>query len=246
MVDWLPADWPAPPGVRAGVSLRGGGVSEGPFASLNLGAHVGDDADRVAENRRRLCASLALPAEPAWLTQVHGTGIVHLDGEPASGPADAAVTGRPGVVCAVLTADCLPVVLARRDGARVGVAHAGWRGLCDGVLEAAVAAVAEPGEPPELVAWLGPAIAQHSYEVGGEVREAFVERDPLAAACFAANERGRWQADLYGLARRRLAAAGVGRVYGGGRCTHTEVGAFFSYRRDGQCGRMATLIWLES
>lgn len=240
MADWIAADWDAPPGVCAGVSLRTGGASEGPFASLNLGAHVGDAADSVAENRRRLRAQSGAPAEPGWLRQVHGTGVVSLPGKSVP-EADAAVTREPGVVCAVLTADCLPVVLARRDGRAVGVAHAGWRGLAAGVLEATVAALGGG----ELVAWFGPAISQPAFEVGDEVRAAFVAQDPASSACFETNAAGRWQADLYGLARRRLRHAGVFEVGGGGHCTYAERERFFSYRRDGQCGRMATLVWRD-
>jgi len=241
MADWLAADWPALPGVHAGTTLRGGGVSTGHYRSLNLGAHVGDEPARVAENRARLRRTLALPSEPHWLEQVHGRTVARLPEDSGAGPSDAAVTRQPGIVCAVLTADCLPVVLARRDGRAVGVAHAGWRGLKDGVLEAAVNALGGG----EIIAWLGPAISPAAYEVGDDVREAFVAGDPADGSRFAANPRGRWQADLYGLARRRLAAAGVGEVYGGGFCTLTDEARFFSYRRDGQCGRMATFAWIE-
>jgi YfiH family protein len=239
-------DWPAPPGVRAFVTERGGGVSTGAYASLNLGLHVGDDPDSVAENRRRLRRLAGLPAEPAWLAQVHGTRIVDLDALEAAAPpeADGAVASRAGAVCAIMTADCLPVLLADRGGSRVGAAHAGWRGLAGGVLAAAVAAMRTP--PERLVAWLGPAIGPAAYEVGDDVRSAFVRADPLAAACFAANPRGRWQADLYALARRSLAAAGVEAVYGGGFCTFAETDRFFSHRRQAPCGRLATLIWRSS
>lgn len=235
-------DWEAPATVAAAATTRAGGVSDGPYAALNLGAHVGDDPAAVAENRRRLAAALDLPGEPAWLAQVHGTRVVQArpGGSPAE--ADAAVTREPGVVCAVLTADCLPVLLASRGGDEVAAVHAGWRGLADGVVAAALDAMETP--PAELLAWLGPAIAQPAFEVGGEVRERFLRRDPVNAAFFAANDRGRWQADLAGLARRELEAAGV-MVSGGGFCTHDEAERFFSYRRDGDCGRQATLIWIR-
>jgi len=232
--------WPAPANVRAWVTERG---SPGRYGSLNLATHVGDDPAAVSENRTRLRAALDLPAEPRWLTQVHGTHVVDLDRE-APGAADGAVTARPGVVCAVLTADCLPVLLCDRAGRRVGVAHAGWRGLSSGVLEAAIAAFGDA--PQQVVAWLGPAIGQAAYEVGTDVRDAFVMRRPAAAGRFTPNGRGRWQADLYGLARDALAAAGVGCVHGGGFCTYTEAERFFSHRREAPCGRMATLIWLDS
>ena len=232
--------WPAPPTVRAWVTERG---SAARYGTLNLAAHVGDDLGAVTRNRRRLRLGLRLPAEPRWLTQVHGTRVVDLDREEA-GAADGAVTARPGVVCAVLTADCLPVLLCNRPGTRVGVAHAGWRGLLDGVLPAAVAAFGTA--PGDLVAWLGPAIGQAAYEVGADVRDAFTARSPGAERRFDANRRGRWQADLYGLARDALAAAGVGSVHGGAFCTYTEAERFFSHRREAPCGRMATLIWLDS
>lgn len=233
--------WPAaPPNVRAWVTERG---SPARYGTLNLATHVGDDPNAVAANRRRLRAALGLPAEPQWLEQVHGTRILDLDRD-AVGAADGAVTARPGVVCAVLTADCLPVLLCERAGSRVGVAHAGWRGLLNGVLPAAVAAFG--GAPNALAAWLGPAIGQAAFEVGADVRDAFVARTPAAEGRFVRNNRGRWQADLYGLARDALATAGVGSIHGGGFCTYTEAERFFSHRREAPCGRMATLIWLAS
>jgi YfiH family protein len=237
------ADWTAPPGVHAIVTTRIGGVSTGAKASFNLAAHVGDDPAAVAENRRRLRAALDLPAEPLWLRQVHGTAVVVHDGTaPREPEADAAVTFDPGRVLAVLTADCLPVVLASRDGRRLGVAHAGWRGLAGGVLEATVAALGVPGD--DLVAWLGPAISRAAFEVGDEVRAAFVDVDPATATAFVANARGRWQADLYALARRRLGCLGVREISGGGDCTYALAEAWFSFRRDRDCGRMATVAWL--
>lgn len=266
------ADWPAPARVKAWVSVRDGGISHAPYSTLNLGTHVGDEPDAVAENRRRLAATLGLPAEPNWLTQVHGRRIVDLD-EQWSGSADGAVTGRTGVVCAVLTADCLPVLLAERNGSRVGIAHAGWRGLAAGVLEAAVAAMNTP--PAELLVWLGPAIGPDAYEVGDDVRTAFVDADADAdadaaaiadagadadadaaaiadagadadaAMAFRPNARGRWQADLYALARMRLQQLGVTSIHGGGSCTYSEPERFFSHRREAPCGRMASLIWLS-
>ena len=235
------ASWPAPSCVHAWVSGRVGGVSAALYSTLNLAAHVGDEPHAVAENRRRLAASLRLPSEPNWLTQVHGSRVVDLD-EPWSGPADGAVSGRAGVVCAVLTADCLPVLLADRTGNRVGIAHAGWRGLACGVLEAVVAAMGTP--PAELLVWLGPAIGPRAYEVGDDVRAAFVDSGAGAASAFHPNERGRWQADLYALARMRLTRLGVAAIYGGGSCTYSEPEQFFSHRREAPCGRMASLIWL--
>ncbi len=236
-------EWPAPANVRAWVTERAGGVGTGGYATLNLATHVGDDPRHVAANRARLRTALALPAEPAWLEQVHGTNVLDLDGDGLAA-ADGAVTGRTGTVCAVLTADCLPVLLCDRRGRRAGVAHAGWRGLLHGVLPAAVRRLGVPAE--DVLAWLGPAIGPAAYEVGRDVRDAYLAASPGAAARFAANDRGRWQADLYGLARDSLAAAGVREVHGGGFCTFGERERFFSHRREAPCGRMATLIWLAA
>lgn len=241
---WLTPEWPAPARVRALSTGRAGGVSEGRYASLNLAAHVGDAPAAVAENRARLRAAAALPAEPMWLEQVHGTRLRDLDVPTDLAPADAAVTRRPGRVCAILTADCLPVLLASEHGTLVAAAHAGWRGLAAGVLEGTIAALGVP--PGSLLAWLGPAIGRAHFEVGPEVREAFLARDAGAAAAFIANRgRGRFLADLEALARRRLEAAGVRRIFGGGRCTFADARHYYSYRRDGTTGRQATLIWLE-
>lgn len=241
MRDWLAADWPAPRGVVAGCTYRTGGISSGLFESLNLGAHVGDDAALVRENRQRFLRRCDLPREPVWLNQVHGAAVA-VDPVALSMPkADAILTRQPNTVCAVLTADCLPVVIAAEDGSEVAAAHAGWRGLCRGVLEATVCEFEQP--PSALLAWLGPAISQSAFEVGDEVRAAFVRHDEGAGASFRHNSRGRWQADLYALARLRLAAAGVERMYGGEYCTYSESGRFFSYRRDGQCGRMASFVF---
>jgi hypothetical protein len=237
-------DWPIPAGVRAAFTLRTGGVSKPPFDSFNIGSRVDDEAFAVEENRRQLRERLALPTEPAWLTQVHGCRVADLDAKDSDGaaaPADAEVTRGTGRVCAIQVADCMPVLFASADGAAIGAAHAGWRGLAGGVLESVVQAMRAP--PQQLLAWLGPAIGQRHFEVGEEVRAAFLAADPAAATAFAPNPQGRWQCDLYGLARRRLAALGVERIYGGLWCTYADAGRFFSYRRDGRCGRMAALIW---
>lgn len=238
-------DWPAAPRVCALSSTRAGGSSRGCYASLNLGAHVGDAPAAVAANRRRLGAAAGLPAEPVWLEQVHGTDVVRLDAAAASTDAplraDAAWTTQPGVVCCVMTADCLPVLLCDAAGTRVGIAHAGWRGLAGGVIEATVEAMGGTG----LLAWLGPAISQPAYEVGDDVRDACIGRDTAADTAFAANANGRWQADLYALARQRLGHVGIDRVYGGEFCTYTDSRRFFSHRREAPCGRMATMIWLD-
>jgi YfiH family protein len=235
-------DWPLPPGVRALQTTRVGGASSGPWAGFNLGDHVGDDPAAVAANRAALARRL--PAMPVWLAQVHGTAVAAIDSiaDGASPPAaDAAVARRAGRVCAVMTADCLPLLFCARDGSAVAAAHAGWRGLCAGVIEATVAAMDVPAE--RLTVWLGPAIGPQAFEVGGEVREAFVARDATAVSAFARGEGGRWLADLYGLARQRLAALGIVDVFGGGECTFSDAARYFSYRRDGVSGRMATLIW---
>lgn len=239
--EWMVPDWPAPPNVRAAFTLRTGGVSVGEYASWNLASHVGDEADAVAENRRRLRAALALPSEPVWLTQVHGHTVASLPGrQPAT--ADSAVTFTAGPVCAVLVADCLPVLFASRSGDRIGIAHAGWRGLAAGVIEATVQALG--GDPAELIAWLGPSIGPEAFEVGAEVRDALVAQRPDAASAFRAGRPGKWFADLPALARQRLYACGLREFHGGGRCTVTESAHFYSYRRDGQTGRMAALAWL--
>jgi YfiH family protein len=234
-------EWPAPPGVRAVQTLRTGGCSPAPWESFNLGDHVGDAPCRVAANRAELRAML--PGEPCWLRQVHGIRVVDAASVEGVPEADAAFTRQPGTVCAVMTADCLPVLFCDRSGSVVAAAHAGWRGLLAGVLEATVGAMDVP--PGELLAWFGPAIGAQRFEVGDEVRAAFVARDPAGAAAFRALDGGKWLADIYTLARQRLAAAGVAAVFGGGGCTVGDSARFFSYRRDGTTGRMATLIWLD-
>lgn len=243
-MDLIRPDWPAPSRVRALFTTREGGISQGPYAGLNLGTHVGDDPVAVAENRRRLVVSEGLPGEPLWLEQVHGTEVVVAASLPATPPrADAAVTQESGLVLSVMTADCLPVLLCDTEGQVIATAHAGWRGLCDGVLERTVAAMQL--DPERLLAWLGPAIGPSAFEVGAEVRAAFLARDAGAASAFVA--RGdKYLADLYRLARQRLAACGLGAVYGGGDCTFGDAARFYSYRRDGQTGRMAGLIWLAA
>ncbi len=247
-LEWLTPQWPAPKAVRALSTLRGGGVSLPPYASLNLGAHVGDEAAAVLDNRRRLRIAAELPAEPAWLSQVHGARVLDLDAPGASGdgtlgPADAAVTRCPGRICAILAADCLPVLFAADSGEAVGAAHAGWRGLAGGVIEATVQALGVP--PPTLLAWLGPAIGPRHFEIGPEVRDELLKGDAGAEAAFTANARGRFMADLGALARRRLVRLGIERTYGGGECTYSQSAKYFSHRRDGQTGRQASLIWIK-
>jgi len=245
----LQPQWPAPKSVRAACTLRGGGASVGCYASLNLSAAVGDDAGAVADNRRRVRAALGLRSEPLWLQQVHGIRVVDADafgdsnGASALPQADGAITRVPGRVLAVQVADCMPVLLARSDGGAVAAAHAGWRGLAAGVLEAAVTALG--GAEADLLAWLGPAIGREHFEVGDEVRLAFCEREARAAAAFQRNARGRWQCDLHQLAQQRLQTAGVVSIHGERRCTFTERDSFYSFRRDGVTGRIAALIWME-
>lgn len=246
-------EWPAPRGVRAVTTRRhGAGVSPPPFAQFNLGnrhAADGDQPAHVEQNRALLQAGLALPGAPHWLRQVHGTTVLRFDAAAPAGAsepvADAAVTSVPGVVLAILTADCLPVVLAARDGREVGAAHAGWRGLADGMLEATVAAMHTP--PSGLIAWLGPAAGPADYEIGEDVHHAFVGQDPRAASAFTSTRPGHWKVDLYALARQRLHAVGMAAdaIYGGTLSTIADPD-LFSHRRDRRTGRMATLAWIEA
>lgn len=274
---WLDADWPPPPGVRAMTTTRHGlGVSQAPFDTFNLGTRCGDAVDAALQNRRQLGAALALPSPPRWLRQVHGVDVVRITPSqpppslrerggvllaPSLSPqakgrggegfalaepeADASVTSTPGIVLAILTADCLPVVFAAKDGSEVAVAHAGWRGLAAGVLEATVAAMHT--SPADVVAWLGPCAGRQAYEIGSEVFDAFVSRDPRAAAAFAATRPGHWRVDLSMLARQRLVDGGlhVTDIHGGGLCTISDPARFFSHRRDGRSGRIATLAWIQ-
>ncbi len=240
---WFVPDWPAPPAVGALVTTRAVGVSQGPYRGCNLGDHVGDAPAAVAANRAALLATLGGAGPVLWLDQVHGTTVVGASAWRPGVAADAAWCDRPGPVCAVLTADCLPVLLCARDGSAVAAAHAGWRGLAAGVLEATVAALGR--DPAELLAWFGPAIGAAAYEVDAPVREAFVGEDPGAGDAFDATRPGHWRADLYALARRRLAALGVDEVHGGGLCTASDAARFYSHRRDGVTGRMASLVWLR-
>jgi YfiH family protein len=242
-MEFIIPDWPAPANVRAVTSTRLGGVSLPPYDSLNLGDHVGDAPLAVAQNRRRLGDELGLPAEPRWLSQVHGTRCCDASLISAGIEADALFAARPGVVCAVLTADCLPLLLCDVAGERVAAVHAGWRGLLNGVIENSVRKMGAGGE---VLAWLGPAIGPAAFEVGEEVRAAFVSHDAHAAEAFVAAGEGKWLADIYRLARQRLAASGIARVYGGELCTYADGERFYSYRRDGRTGRLASLIWMDN
>lgn len=243
MNDWITPDWPAPSNVKALFTTRNGGGSSAPYASLNLGDHVGDDPLTVKQNRALLCRFL--PGKPGWLKQVHGTESVDLDEHDctSSCESDGAFSRRPGVICAVLVADCLPVLLCDRAGTVVAVIHAGWRGMAEGIIERTVSAIGTLNSP--LIAWLGPAIGPDHFEVGEEVRKAFIERDEKSALAFISRNNDKWLANLFLLARQRLTNAGVAEIYGGGECTFSDPARFFSYRRDGKTGRMAGLIWLE-
>lgn len=251
MLPLIKADWPAPPHVHAVVSTRAGGVSAAPWDSLNLGTHVTDDAASVQENRARLLTALQAIApcsEPQWLNQVHGVVVAAAEKHAARRcdyvpDADATFTSEKGLPCVVMTADCLPVFFTDKAGSQVAVAHAGWRGLCDGVLEATLAKFPDKSE---VLAWMGPAIGPEKFEVGDEVRTAFMAQQAEAENCFRPGAAaGKWLADIYALARLRLSAAGVQAVYGGGFCTVTDTARFFSYRRDGKTGRMASVIWIS-
>jgi len=244
--EWIVPDWPAPPNVRAIVSTRfGPGVSKPPFDAFNLGARCGDDPEAVAENRARLIDALSLSAPPCWLRQVHGTNVARFEAAvDEESEADAAVTRTPGVALVILTADCLPVLFCAEDGSEIAAAHAGWRGSSAGVLENTLGAMQAPRE--KFLAWLGPAIGPKSYEVGEEVRDAFLANDSQAADAFTPTRPGHWHCDLYALARQRLRAAGVTRIFGGGFDTFADP-SFYSYRRDGaRSGRFATLVWLKT
>ncbi len=237
-------DWPAPNRVRAYSTTRCGGVSMAPFKSLNLGDHVGDDPAAVAANRQHLCEALQLPSKPFWLRQVHGTVVYQLTDMDEGGiEADGSFTRQLNRVCVVMTADCLPLLLCDREGSVVAAVHAGWRGLYAGIIEQAVTQLGV--SPSRLMAWLGPAIGAQAFEVGSEVREAFLQHDVAANEAFIQKDSDHWLADLYLLARQRLRQSGVQAIYGGEFCTYYDPQKFFSYRRDVQTGRMATLIYLK-
>ena len=231
-------DWPAPANVRAFTTTRAGGYSKGPFSSLNLGPYCGDDPLTVRRNRDELV--LQLPVEPPWLKQVHGKRVISYSrAAAAEAEADGLVSSSPGQVCAVLTADCLPVLFCNRSGSQVAAAHAGWRGLAQGVLQSTISKMNEA--PQEVITWLGPAIGPNKYEVGEEVRRAF----PAEQEQYFTKTGDRWLLDLYGVARHLLSQLGITEIYGGQYCTFSDSERFFSYRRDGNCGRMASVIWLE-
>ncbi|MDX8386064.1 MAG: peptidoglycan editing factor PgeF [Gallionella sp.] len=234
-------DWPAPKHVRALQTTRQGGISKAPYDTFNLGLHVGDDPVRV--NRNRMMLSSVMQSEPVWLEQVHGTIVANADMASCHVQADACIARQRGSVCVVMTADCLPVLLCDTQGSVVGAAHAGWKGLAAGVIEATVEAM--DAVPQNLMAWLGPAINQQAFEVGDDVRDAFISVHSQTSSAFVSGQHGKWLADIYALARLRLNELGITEVYGGGDCTFSESDKYFSYRRDGVTGRMGTFIWLE-
>ena len=238
-MNWLKADWPAPDFIKAGITLRQGGVSVKPYDSFNLATHVGDELAVVNQNR----AMLDVPGTPQWLEQVHSTQAVLLPNEATIPKADAAYTSEKNIVCTVMTADCLPLLITDQQGSCVAAIHAGWRGLCDGIVEATIKKL--PAEPESLLVWLGPAIGPDVYEVGEEVYDAFTKAEPEAKQAFTTTTKGHWLFDIYQLAKLRLNKMGVSHIYGGEHCTLSEEEQFFSYRRDGVTGRMASLIWID-
>jgi len=235
-------NWPAPANIKALQTTRTGGLSYPPYDSLNFGDHVGDDALIVAGNRQLL--NPFVPTEPLWLKQTHSTIAVNAALTSCLPEADAAYSKQKNVVCAVMTADCLPILICDKDGSAVAAVHAGWKGLLDGVIESTIKALEIP--PQNLLVWLGPAIGPNAFEVGRDVYDGFIQRDPDSVYAFARqNTTDKWLADIYQLARLRLKYSGVTQIYGGDYCTYTDQEQFFSFRRDGDTGRMATLIWFE-
>lgn len=240
---FLMPDWPAPSNVHALVTLRTGGYSMGPYTSFNLAAHTGDDPETVSKNRELLRTCFRLPSEPVWLQQVHGNRMIGADSDTGCTEADGSWTRVPGMVCAVMTADCLPVLICNQKGSMVAAAHAGWRGLHRGIVTNAVSMF--KSDPAELIVWLGPAIGPQAFEVGAEVVRSFTESNPGNESAFKKTDDRHWLCDLYALARLELASLGVTTVYGGNQCTYTDELRFYSYRRDSVTGRMASIIWLE-
>lgn len=241
--EFIIPDWPAPENIRAFVSTRKGGYSQSPFDGFNLGDHVDDDPEAVKKNRQLLKETLSLPGDPVWLEQIHTTNVVNAAKVNGTVRADASCTVQKNTVCVVMTADCLPVFFCSEDGSEVAVAHAGWRGLAAGVLEATVEKLNSPTR--EIMAWLGPAIGHEYFEVGEEVRDEFMQQNLETESLFKKNKNGKWLADIYSLARVRLEQVGVKKISGGGFCTYKNKKQYFSYRRDGKTGRMASLIWIK-
>ena len=238
---WLEPDWPAPENIHAATTLRTGGVSTGTYQSLNLASHVGDSQESVNRNRGIIKKMLHLPSEPVWLNQIHSNVAVEAVPDSFLMQADASYTSRSGIICAVMTADCLPLLICSTDGVEIAAIHAGWRGLANGVIDQAFNLL----KNKDVLVWLGPAIGPERFEVGAEVRSAFISKSSDYAACFKTHREEKWLADIYQLARTNLAALGIDKVYGGDYCTVTGQERFFSYRRDNITGRMATLIWRD-
>jgi YfiH family protein len=241
-IDCIRPDWPAPPGVHALTTLRGGGCSRGAYAGFNLAMHVDDDSAAVSRNRQLLRQRLQLSSEPVWLSQVHGRCLLRADKAGDNAEADGSWCMVTGTVCAVLTADCLPLLFCDRAGSRVAAIHAGWRGLHRGIISAAVETLSVPAR--DLLVWLGPAIGADAFEVGADVFESFMQQNPANAAAFRSRDATHWLCDIYALARIELNVLGVEAVYGGDFCTYSDPDRFYSFRRDGVTGRMASLIWL--
>lgn len=242
-MEFIKADWPAPPNIHAYTTTRLNGTSPSPFHGFNLATHVGDELNNVITNRLALQKKLLLPSPPVWLNQTHSTVIIDAALASETPTADASYTTQPHVVCAVLTADCLPLLICDRAGTVVSAIHAGWRGLANGVIEAAINAL--PVKPADLLVWLGPAISAEVFEVGADVVSAFTQSDAQAIDAFVSIDSSHWLCDLNKLAEMRLARLGVAQVYGGDRCTYTEKNLFYSFRREGKTGRIATLIWRD-
>ncbi len=241
-VSWLPANWDAPPWIKAGTSTRRGGTSRPPFDSQNLAMHVGDEPRAVMKNRAGLAGMLGLPSEPVWLKQQHGKRIISATDD-NNRKADGSFTGQSGIVCAVLTADCVPLLLCNRSGTRIAAIHIGWRGFCQGIVNQAVQLFADT--PDNILAWTGPHISRAHYEVGNDVRDACLQADQGLAGAFVKNSTGRWQAGLEQMIRQTLESRGITQIYSAGQCTCARAETFFSYRRDGRTGRMASLIWID-
>ncbi|RVU86270.1 peptidoglycan editing factor PgeF [Leucothrix sargassi] len=246
MANYITPNWPAPANVKAVMTTRKGGFSQAPFDSMNLGDHVSDDPLVVSKNRSKLMADLQLPNRPVWLTQVHGTNVVSYGTAKDHDEADAIIGSHAGDVCAIMTADCLPVIFCDRSGNEIAAAHAGWRGLAASVLEQTMDRM--HFENKDILVWMGAAISQSAFEVGDEVKEVFIADNPDAQRAFKAHTEGKWLADIYQLARMRLIQAGVQpeNIYGGEHCTYTDTENFYSYRRENRTGRMATLIWMTN
>lgn len=240
--NWITPDWPAPLGIKAASTLRTGGISKGDFASWNLADHVNDDADHVKINRQRLRQQLQLPSKPIWLNQIHGNRVITATNDATNTSADASYSRQAGIICTVMTADCLPLLLCSKDGLCVAAVHCGWRGLLAGIINQTCLAMKLSNDS---LVWMGPAIGSQVFTVGSEVRQLFIANNAAYRPAFVGQAKGKWLADIYRIARINLAEIGITQIYGGNRCTYSENQHFFSYRKQNQTGRMATLIWRE-